>query len=134
LWKANGERVVFTNGCFDLLHVGHITLIEEAHRFGDRIIVAINSDASVKSLKGSTRPVASENDRARILAAVAAVDAVVVFDESTPMELILAVRPDVLVKGGDYDLDIVAGVNEMQAWGGQVKIVSSVEGFSASRS
>jgi D-beta-D-heptose 7-phosphate kinase/D-beta-D-heptose 1-phosphate adenosyltransferase len=134
LWKANGERVVFTNGCFDLLHVGHITLIEEAHRFGDRLIVAINSDASVKSLKGSTRPVTSENDRARILAAVAAVDAVVVFDESTPMELILAVRPDVLVKGGDYDLDIVAGVNEMQAWGGQVKIVSSVEGFSASRS
>jgi D-beta-D-heptose 7-phosphate kinase/D-beta-D-heptose 1-phosphate adenosyltransferase len=132
-WKANGERVVFTNGCFDLLHVGHITVLEQAHSFGDRLIVAINSDASVSGLKGPSRPIVSESDRARVLAALAAVDAVVVFDEPTPMELLLATRPDVLVKGGDYNLDTVVGAKEIQSWGGQVKIVPIVEGFSTTR-
>jgi D-beta-D-heptose 7-phosphate kinase / D-beta-D-heptose 1-phosphate adenosyltransferase len=130
LWKANGERVVFTNGCFDLLHIGHITLLEEARRFGDRLIVAINSDVSVSGLKGPTRPIVSETARARVLAALAAVDAVVVFGEPTPLELIVAAQPDVIVKGGDYEVNTVVGAQEVLSWGGQVKIVPLVEGFS----
>jgi len=130
LWKANGERVVFTNGCFDLLHIGHITVLEQARRFGDRLIVAINSDASVQGLKGPTRPIVKETERARVLAALAAVDAVVVFSEETPLELIVAARPDVIVKGGDYNVDTVVGAKEVMSWGGQVKIVPTVEGFS----
>ena len=130
LWKANGERVVFTNGCFDLLHIGHITVLEQARRFGDRLIVAINSDASVNGLKGPTRPIVGETERARVLAALAAVDAVVVFGEPTPLEVIVATRPDVIVKGGDYDPSTVVGASEVLSWGGQVKIVPTVEGFS----
>jgi len=133
LWKANGERVVFTNGCFDLLHVGHITLLEHAHRFGDRLIVAINSDASVSGLKGPSRPIVGERERARVLAALAAVDAVAVFSEATPLELIVATRPDVIVKGGDYVVDTVVGAPEVLSWGGQVKIVPIVEGYSTTR-
>ena len=133
LWKANGERVVFTNGCFDLLHFGHITVLEQARRCGDRLIVAINSDASVARLKGPNRPIVSQSERARVLAALAAVDAVVIFDESTPLELILAVQPDVLVKGGDYNPETVVGAHEVQSWGGEVKIVPTVEGFSTTR-
>jgi D-beta-D-heptose 7-phosphate kinase / D-beta-D-heptose 1-phosphate adenosyltransferase len=130
LWKANGERVVFTNGCFDLLHIGHITVLEQARRFGDRLIVAINSDASVQVLKGPSRPIVKETERARVLAALAAVDAVVVFGEETPLELIVAARPDVIVKGGDYNVDTVVGAKEVMSWGGQVKIVPTVAGFS----
>jgi len=133
LWKANGERVVFTNGCFDLLHIGHITLLEQARRFGERLIVAINSDASVKGLKGTGRPVVGERERARVLAALAAVDAVMIFDEPTPLEAILATGPDVIVKGGDYAVDTVVGAHEVMAWGGQVKIVPLVEGVSTSQ-
>lgn len=132
-WRANSERVVFTNGCFDLLHVGHITLLEQSRRFGDRLIVAINSDASVSELKGPTRPIVGERERARVLAALAAVDAVVIFDEPTPLELIVASRPDVIVKGGDYDVDTVVGAQEVQSWGGQVKIVPIVQGYSTTR-
>jgi D-beta-D-heptose 7-phosphate kinase/D-beta-D-heptose 1-phosphate adenosyltransferase len=132
-WKANGEKIVFTNGCFDLLHIGHITLLEQARRFGDRLIVAINSDASVGCLKGPSRPIVSQSERARVLAALAAVDAVVIFDEPTPLDLIVAVKPDVLVKGGDYSADSVVGAKEMQALGGEVKIVPLVEGFSTTR-
>lgn len=130
LWKANGERVVFTNGCFDLLHIGHITLLEQARRSGDRLIVAINSDASVSALKGPNRPIVGQRARAHVLAALAAVDAVVVFDEPTPLELIVAVQPDVLVKGGDYRAETVVGAKEMNSWGGEVKIVPLVDGFS----
>lgn len=133
LWRANGERVAFTNGCFDLLHIGHITLLEQARRYGDRLIVAINSDASVRGLKGAGRPIVGERERARVLAALAAVDAVVVFDEPTPLEVILAVRPDVIVKGGDYSAATVVGANEVMTWGGQVKIVPIVEGVSTTR-
>ncbi len=133
LWRANGERVVFTNGCFDLLHIGHITLLEQARRFGDKLIVAINSDASVRGLKGPTRPIVGENQRARVLAALAAVDAVVIFAEPTPLELIKATRPEVLVKGGDYNTGTVVGAREVESSGGQVKIVPIVEGFSTSR-
>jgi len=133
LWKESNERVVFTNGCFDLLHIGHITVLEQARRFGDRLIVAINSDASVSRLKGPNRPIVAETARARVLAALAAVDAVVVFDEPTPLELILAMRPDVLVKGGDYDPETVVGAKEVLGWGGEVRIVPLVEGFSTTR-
>ena len=132
-WKSNGERLVFTNGCFDLLHVGHITVLEQARRFGDRMVVAINSDESVRRLKGPSRPIVSETQRARVLAALTGVDAVVVFGEPTPLEVILALRPDVIVKGGDYEAASVVGATEMQAWGGQVKIVPTVEGFSTTR-
>jgi D-beta-D-heptose 7-phosphate kinase/D-beta-D-heptose 1-phosphate adenosyltransferase len=132
-WRANGERVVFTNGCFDLLHVGHITLLEQARRTGDRLIVAINSDASVRELKGPTRPVVGERDRARVLAALAAVDAVVIFGEPTPLEMILAVQPDVLVKGGDYVEETIVGAKEVRQWGGDVRIVPTVEGYSTTR-
>jgi D-beta-D-heptose 7-phosphate kinase / D-beta-D-heptose 1-phosphate adenosyltransferase len=133
LWKASSERVVFTNGCFDLLHIGHITLLEQARRFGDRLVVAINSDASVSCLKGPTRPIVSQNDRARVLAALAAVDAVVIFDEPTPLELVVAVQPDILVKGGDYNPETVVGAAEVKSWGGEVRIVPLVEGFSTTR-
>lgn len=132
-WRSRGERVVFTNGCFDLLHVGHITLMEDARRQGDRLIVAINSDASVSALKGPTRPVVAERDRGRVLAALAAVDAVIVFSEPTPLALINALKPDVIVKGGDYIEDTVVGAKEVRGWGGIVKIVPTVEGFSTTR-
>jgi D-beta-D-heptose 7-phosphate kinase / D-beta-D-heptose 1-phosphate adenosyltransferase len=133
VWKANGESVVFTNGCFDLLHVGHISVLEQSRRQGDRLIVAINSDASVTCLKGPNRPVVRENDRARVLAALAAVDAVTIFDEATPLELIVATRPDVIVKGGDYNEDTIVGAKEVKSWGGRVAIVPIVEGHSTTR-
>ena len=133
VWRATGERVVFTNGCFDLLHVGHITVLEQSRRLGDRLIVAINSDESVSCLKGPNRPVVGENERARVLAALAAVDAVTVFGEATPLELIVATRPDVIVKGGDYNEDTVVGAKEVKSWGGKVAIVPTVEGHSTTR-
>ena len=129
-WHAVGDKVVFTNGCFDLLHIGHITLLEQARREGDRLVVAINSDASVRGLKGPGRPIVGENERARILAALAAVDAVMIFNEPTPLDAIMTLRPDVIVKGGDYDESAVVGADEVKSWGGRVKIVPTVEGFS----
>lgn len=129
-WRAAGETIVFTNGCFDLLHVGHVTLLEDCHRFGSKLVLGLNSDASVRRLKGPTRPVVGERERARVMAALAAVDAVVLFEEDTPMELIRAVRPDVLVKGGDYSVETVVGHEEVIAAGGRVEIVPTVEGFS----
>jgi D-beta-D-heptose 7-phosphate kinase/D-beta-D-heptose 1-phosphate adenosyltransferase len=132
-WRADGLDVVFTNGCFDLLHIGHVTLLDSARREGDRLIVGINSDASVRRLKGPSRPVVQEYARARVLASIAAVDAVAVFDEPTPLELMIAVRPDVIVKGGDYVADEIVGAAEVRSWGGRVKIVPFVEGFSTSQ-
>jgi D-beta-D-heptose 7-phosphate kinase/D-beta-D-heptose 1-phosphate adenosyltransferase len=132
-WRSSGQKVVFTNGCFDLLHIGHITLLESARREGDRLIVGINSDASVSRLKGPTRPMVGERERAYVLAALAAVDAVVIFDEPTPLELIEALRPDVIVKGGDYSEETVVGAKEVRSWGGRVKIVPTVEGFSTTK-
>lgn len=130
LWKMGGEHVVFTNGCFDLLHIGHITLLERARLFGDRLVVGVNSDSSVRGLKGSTRPVVGENERVRVLAALAAVDAVVIFEEPTPLELIRVIQPNVIVKGGDYTPDRIVGANEVTTWGGRVEIVPIVQGFS----
>ncbi|MGB8768333.1 MAG: bifunctional D-glycero-beta-D-manno-heptose-7-phosphate kinase/D-glycero-beta-D-manno-heptose 1-phosphate adenylyltransferase HldE [Candidatus Korobacteraceae bacterium] len=133
MWRSAGDRVVFTNGCFDILHIGHITLLERARRKGDRLIVAVNSDASVRRLKGRSRPIAAESERARILAALSAVDAVVVFNESTPLKLIEEIRPDVLVKGGDYREEAVVGAHEVRAWGGRVELIPLVEGISTTR-
>lgn len=132
-WRSAGQSIVFTNGCFDLLHIGHITLLEDARREGDRLVVAINSDASVRALKGPARPIVGERERARILAALAAVDAVVVFGEPTPLTLIEALRPDVIVKGGDYREETVVGAKEVRSWGGRVKIVPTVAGFSTTK-
>ena len=132
-WRSAGQSVVFTNGCFDLLHLGHITLLEKARAEGDRLVVAINSDASVRGLKGPTRPIVGERERARILAALAAVDAVVIFDEPTPLRLIEALRPEAIVKGGDYREETVVGAREVLEWGGRVKIVPTVEGFSTTK-
>jgi len=132
-WRSTGQKVVFTNGCFDLLHIGHIALLEDARREGDRLIVAINSDASTSRLKGPTRPIVGERERARILAALTAVDAVVVFDDPTPLRYIQELRPDILVKGGDYNEETVVGAKEVRSWGGSVKIVPIVEGFSTTK-
>jgi D-beta-D-heptose 7-phosphate kinase/D-beta-D-heptose 1-phosphate adenosyltransferase len=129
-WRASGETIVFTNGCFDLLHVGHITLLEDCRRFGTKLILGLNADASVCRLKGPSRPIVGENERARVLAALAAVDAVVLFEEDTPLNLIRELRPDVLVKGGDYTIETVVGHEEVQEAGGRVEIVPTVEGFS----
>jgi D-beta-D-heptose 7-phosphate kinase/D-beta-D-heptose 1-phosphate adenosyltransferase len=131
-WRAAGESIVFTNGCFDLLHVGHVILLEDCHRFGTKLVLGLNTDASVQRLKGPLRPVVGENERARVMSALGAVDAVVLFDEDTPLELIRAVKPDVLVKGGDYQVETVVGHEEVMAAGGRVEIVPTVEGFSTS--
>ena len=129
-WRAAGERVVFTNGCFDLLHAGHVTYLTEARALGDRLVVGLNADASVRRLKGATRPLQTANDRALILAGLRSVDLVVVFGEDTPLELINALRPDVLVKGGDYAPDTIVGAREVKGWGGEVRVLSFVAGKS----
>lgn len=125
-WKAAGEKVVFTNGCFDIIHVGHVTYLEKARNLGKHLIVGLNTDASVQRLKGPTRPLVHELDRARVLAALACVDAVVLFDQDTPTELISHIRPDILVKGGDYKPDQVAG----REYAGQVQIIDFEDGYS----
>ena len=131
--KEEGLRLVFTNGCFDVLHVGHIRLLEEAALLGDRLLVALNSDESVRRLKGPRRPLTVLEERAEILAAVRFVDRVVAFGEDTPYELIELVRPDVLVKGGDWSLEKVVGRSIVEANGGSVSIVPLVAGRSSSR-
>jgi D-beta-D-heptose 7-phosphate kinase / D-beta-D-heptose 1-phosphate adenosyltransferase len=129
-WRANGDRIVFTNGCFDILHVGHITLLEQCREFGDKVVLGVNSDASVRRLKGPTRPLVGENERARVLAALGATDAVIIFDQATPLELIRSLRPDVLVKGGDYTTSTIVGADDVTTWGGRVEIVPTVNGVS----
>ena len=129
-WRVSGQKIVFTNGCFDLLHVGHLALLEQAKREGDCLVVALNTDRSVRSLKGSGRPIISEDARARIVAALPSVDAVVLFDEETPLGLIRAIKPNVLVKGGDYSEEEVVGANDMKSWGGKVSLIPLVEGSS----
>jgi len=131
-WRHKGERIVFTNGCFDLLHIGHVKLLDRAKREGSRLIVGLNSDSSVRRLKGPSRPIVPQADRARILAALSSVDLVVLFDEQTPLKLINALRPHVLVKGSDYRIDQIAGANEVRSWGGRVVLVPLVQGSSTS--
>jgi D-beta-D-heptose 7-phosphate kinase/D-beta-D-heptose 1-phosphate adenosyltransferase len=129
-WKAHGLRVGFTNGCFDILHAGHVALLRAARRRCDRLIVALNTDASVARLKGPSRPVNTLADRAAVVSALAAVDAVVAFGEDTPLELIRLLVPDVLVKGADYTIDKVVGADVVQAAGGEVALIELLPGRS----
>jgi D-glycero-beta-D-manno-heptose 1-phosphate adenylyltransferase len=130
-WREQQDgRVVFTNGVFDLLHPGHVDVLLGARRAGDRLIVGLNSDASVRRLKGPERPVRSEAERAYVLAAFEMVDCVVVFEQDTPLELIRLLRPDVLVKGGDYSEDTIVGAPEVRGWGGDVIVIPLTPGQS----
>lgn len=131
--REQGKRVVFTNGCFDLLHVGHVTYLEEAAAMGDLLVVGLNSDSSVRNLKGPDRPVIAEGDRAAMLAAMQCVDAVVIFDDATPHRLLHALRPDVLVKGGTYTTDEVVGREIVQAYGGKIHVTNVVDGISTTQ-
>lgn len=128
--RRRGRRIVFTNGCFDLLHVGHVTLLERAKRLGDVLVVAINSDRSVRALKGAHRPIMSQRDRARLLAALASVDYVTVFNESTPLGLIRLVQPDILVKGTDWSAGQIVGGAVVRQRGGRVVRLPLVNGYS----
>ncbi len=132
LEQNKGKKIVFTNGCFDLLHRGHVTYLNEARSLGELLVVGMNSDASVSKLKGPERPVVKEQDRKFVLENLKAVSFVEIFDEPTPLNLILAVRPSVLVKGGDWPVDKIVGATEVLGWGGQVKNLSFVSGFSTS--
>lgn len=130
--KRNGRKVVFTNGCFDLLHPGHIRSLESARTFGDVLIVGINSDSSVRTLKGPGRPVIPQHERAEILASLECVDAVLIFDEPTPQKVIAALLPDVLVKGGDWPGDQIVGREEVEAAGGRVERIDIIDSYSTS--
>ena len=131
-WKFFKKQVAFTNGCFDILHEGHIFSLSQAAKEGDVLIVGVNSDASTKRLKGPSRPINSEHSRSQILASLFIVDAVVIFEEDTPLELIAAILPDVIVKGGDYTVEQVVGASEVIKNGGRVVINALVPGFSTS--
>jgi D-beta-D-heptose 7-phosphate kinase / D-beta-D-heptose 1-phosphate adenosyltransferase len=127
-WRAASKRIVFTNGCFDILHPGHVRLLESARRQGDVLVVGLNEDASIRRLKGPERPIVNFGDRAIVLAGLRAVDVVVGFAEDTPFELIRALRPHVLVKGGDYQPAAIVGADLVRGWGGEVQVVALVEG------
>lgn len=131
IWRMKGDRIVFTNGCFDILHRGHVEYLQEAAALGDRLVIGLNSDASVKRQnKGPERPLNDELSRAKVLAALRLVDAVVIFDQDTPLELIQAIGPDVLVKGGDWPEDKIVGADLVKARGGSVRSLKLVDGFS----
>lgn len=128
--KLQGKKVVFTNGCFDILHIGHVTYLTEAKRYGDILIVGVNSDSSVKKLKGPTRPINSENDRANLLSALKTVDYTVIFEEDTPESLIEYLKPSIHVKGGDYKKEDLPETKIVESYGGEVIILNFVEGKS----
>jgi rfaE bifunctional protein nucleotidyltransferase chain/domain len=128
--RAEGKRLVFTNGCFDLLHPGHVSYLRHARSLGDALIVALNSDRSVRNIKGPGRPILNQQERAEVIAALEAVDYVTIFDDETPRELIAAVLPDVLVKGGDWALDEIVGREEVEGAGGRVLSLPYIEGSS----
>ncbi len=130
-WRAEGRTVVFTNGCFDLLHAGHIAYLSEAANLGDVLIVGLNSDQSVQRIKGPERPVNDENTRSTVLAGMFFIDAIVFFSDDTPLELIKALMPDVLVKGGDYEIEQIVGAREVLGNGGRVKVLSFLPGYSS---
>jgi D-beta-D-heptose 7-phosphate kinase/D-beta-D-heptose 1-phosphate adenosyltransferase len=129
-WKQQGKKIVFTNGVFDLLHKGHIFSLSQAAKEGDVLIIGLNSDSSVKRLKGDSRPINDQDARARLLASTGIVDAIVIFEDDTPLKLITSILPDVLVKGGDYTVDEIAGAKEVIANGGKVVINPILDGFS----
>lgn len=128
--REKKERIVFTNGCFDILHVGHVRYLSEARALGDLLVVGLNSDSSVRELKGSERPVVGETERAEILRALKCVDYVAVFNEDTPLSLIEQIRPDVLVKGGDWPVEKIVGAQFVQSYGGEVRTLSFYQGHS----
>ncbi len=131
VWRLKSDRIVFTNGCFDILHRGHVEYLEEAAALGDRLVIGLNSDASVRRQgKGLDRPLNDQDSRALVLGALRCVDAVVVFEEDTPLDLITAIRPDVLVKGGDWKVPDMVGGPLVQSYGGDVRSLKLVEGFS----
>jgi rfaE bifunctional protein nucleotidyltransferase chain/domain len=129
-WHAEGLKVVFTNGCFDIVHLGHIDYLEKARAFGDKMVLGLNTDSSVSRIKGPLRPVVNEGARARLMAALSFIDAVVLFDEPTPKELIEAVKPDILVKGDDYSVETIVGADFVIGRGGAVKTIPLVKGYS----
>jgi D-glycero-beta-D-manno-heptose 1-phosphate adenylyltransferase len=129
-WRLVGKTIAFTNGCFDILHVGHIASLTETATHADVLIIGLNADSSIKELKGSERPINNEHSRALLLASLAMVDAVVLFSEPTPLNLIVSIKPDVLVKGGDYKVEDIVGAKEVMSWGGKVIINPILEGFS----
>ena len=131
-WKKSQQKIVFTNGCFDLLHAGHVTYLEAAKKHGDKLILGLNTDRSVSAIKGPTRPVVNESDRARVLAALESIDAVILFDEDTPLNLINAIKPNIIAKGSDYTSDQVIGGKEVKSWGGEIALIELVEGRSTS--
>ena len=130
--KAERKKIVFTNGCFDLLHVGHIRYLAQAKKLGDFLIIGLNSDSSVKELKGKDRPINSFDDRATLLSAIESVDLVIMFEEQTPENLIKDIVPDILVKGGDYNIEDIVGYQTVMQNGGQVKTLSFYDGYSLS--
>ncbi len=132
IWREKAERVVFTNGCFDILHYGHLHYLAQARDLGDRLIIGLNADASVKRLKGEHRPIQDIHTRQMMLASLSFVDAVILFEEDTPLQLITALRPDILVKGGDYKPADIVGAKEVQAEGGEVRVLSFIPGYSTS--
>lgn len=129
-WRQAGQLLVFTNGCFDLLHLGHITYLEQARGLGNRLLVGLNTDDSVRRLKGKQRPIVPQMARARMLAALACVDAVVLFEQDTPLQLIQTLCPDILVKGGDYNPETIVGADFVVQRGGRVEVIPLLEGFS----
>jgi rfaE bifunctional protein nucleotidyltransferase chain/domain len=130
LKRFDGKKIVFTNGCFDILHRGHVTYLNEARKLGDALIVGLNADASVKRLKGPQRPINNELDRMFVMQNLRCVDAVEIFEEDTPLELIKLIRPKVLVKGGDWKIDQIVGGREVMSWGGEVLSLNFVNGYS----
>ena len=130
VWRATGKKIVFTNGCFDILHHGHLDLLARAASMGNVLIVGLNTDSSVQRLKGPDRPVTNEQDRAFQIASLLCTDGVCLFDENTPEELIKLIKPDVLVKGGDYTIDKIVGADFVQSLGGKVEIIPFVNGYS----
>lgn len=130
-WRVKGTQIVFTNGCFDLVHPGHLDYLEKAKALGDKLIVGLNADSSVKQLKGENRPIMDEQARAKLLAALEFIDAVVLFEEETPANLIQALMPDILVKGGDYEAETIVGYDVVTQNGGEVKILPFLEGYSS---
>ncbi len=131
-WKREGKRIVFTNGCFDIVHLGHIDYLEKARALGDKLVLGLNTDASVSALKGAARPVVDEIARARLMAAMEFVDAVILFSEPTPLQLIQTISPDILVKGDDYTVENIVGADFVTSNGGEVKTIPLVKGYSTS--
>ena len=130
-WQKEGKKVVFTNGVFDLLHIGHVTYLAKAADLGDKLVIGLNADSLVKRIKGESRPINDQNNRAALLASLFFVDGVVLFEEDTPLNLISTLLPDVLVKGADYTIDNIVGAKEVIANGGEVKTITFVEGYSS---